>query len=155
MIWRIPSFNSGEEIVTAKFTPMKNLVARCSESTPVTLSSIASESPGKIRHESRTLLNRQTEQYDRTEGPVLCSQHTDRFVIANDETKFSRRSRIKIVVPRSFLHRVNDQVLKRQKQSSEDSTKESDKHFNMVNFGVFNISSICMHGEELHGHWAF
>ena len=29
---------------------------------------------------------------------------------------------------RSFLHRVNDQVRKRQKQSSKDATKDSDKH---------------------------
>ena len=30
---------------------------------------------------------------------------------------------------RSFLHRVNDQVRKRQSQSSKDATKNSDKHF--------------------------
>ena len=30
---------------------------------------------------------------------------------------------------RSFLHRVNDQVRKRQYQSSKDATKDSDKHF--------------------------
>ena len=30
---------------------------------------------------------------------------------------------------RSFLHRVNDQVQKRQKQSSKDATKDSDKQF--------------------------
>ena len=29
---------------------------------------------------------------------------------------------------RSFLHRVNDQVRKRQYQSSKDETKDSDKH---------------------------
>ena len=29
---------------------------------------------------------------------------------------------------RSFLHRVNDQVQKRQKQPSKDATKDSDKH---------------------------
>ena len=29
---------------------------------------------------------------------------------------------------RSFLHRVNDQVRKRQNQSSKDATKDSDKH---------------------------
>ena len=29
---------------------------------------------------------------------------------------------------RSFLHRVNDQVRKRQDQSSKDATKDSDKH---------------------------
>ena len=29
---------------------------------------------------------------------------------------------------RSFLHRVNDQVRKRQNQSSKDAAKDSDKH---------------------------
>ena len=32
---------------------------------------------------------------------------------------------------RSFLHKVNDQVRKRQYQSSKDATKDSDKHFVM------------------------
>ena len=30
--------------------------------------------------------------------------------------------------PRSFMHRVNDQVRKRQKQSSKDANKNSDEH---------------------------
>ena len=45
--------DSGEERVTAKSKPMMNLVSRCSERTPSALSSTASESPGKIRHESQ------------------------------------------------------------------------------------------------------
>ena len=36
---------------------------------------------------------------------------------------------------RSFLHRVNDQVRKRQNQSSKDATKDSDKH--SVIWGMF------------------
>ena len=43
---------SGEERVTAKSRPMMNSIARCSEKTPVVLSSTASESPGKTRYES-------------------------------------------------------------------------------------------------------
>ena len=50
------------------------------------LSSTASESPVKTRHESQTLLSPQTEKYDRTERPVLTAQHTDRFIVENDET---------------------------------------------------------------------
>ena len=66
---------------------------------------------------------------DRTGRPVLYAQHTDRFTVENDnmnsdteaETEMSLKSR-------SFLHRVNDQVRKRQYQSSKDATKDSDKH---------------------------
>ena len=58
--------DSGEERVTAKSKPMKNLVSRCSERTLVVLASIASESPGKTRHESHFLLSPRTEQHKRT-----------------------------------------------------------------------------------------
>ena len=52
---------------------------------------------------------------DRTVTPVVCPQRgtkTQQFIIGDDETKsdLSLRSR-------SFLHRVNDQVRKRQKRS--------------------------------------
>ena len=61
---------------------------------------------------------------DRTGRPVVNAQHTDRFIIENDahaeaESELSLGSK-------SFLHRVNDQVRKRQQQS--DATKDSDKH---------------------------
>ena len=46
---------------------------------------------------------------------------------------------------RPFLHRVNDQVRKKQNQSSKDATEDSD----MVNVYVFYIGIICIHGEEL------
>ena len=63
--------DSGEERVTAKSRPMMNLIARCSERTPVALASTASESPVKTRHESQSLLSPQTEQHYRTVRPVL------------------------------------------------------------------------------------
>ena len=53
--------DSGEERVTAKSTPMMNLVSRCSERTPTVPPSTASESPEKTRHESQTPLSPQTE----------------------------------------------------------------------------------------------
>ena len=117
--------DSGEERVTAKSKPMMNLVSHCSERIPVELSSTASESPEKTRHESQTPLSPQTEMYDRTgrpvvfahsssysewnidqnwssqewksdevmddrtEKPVVSSQHTDQFIIENDETNFT------------------------------------------------------------------
>ena len=78
--------DSGEERVTAKSKPMMNLVSRCSERTPVVLPSTASESPEKTRHESQSPLSLQTEKYDRMERPVVCSQHTDQFMVENEET---------------------------------------------------------------------
>ena len=155
--------DSVEERVTAKSKPMMNLVSRCSEITPAVLSSTASESPVKTRHESPTLLSPQTEKYDRTGRPVVyahsssCSewnvdktwssrewksdelmddrtrrpivnaQHTDRFIMENDEMNSYAAAESELSLgSRSFLHRVNDQVRKRQKQS--DATKDSDKH---------------------------
>ena len=62
--------DSGEERVTAKSKPMRNLVSRCSERTPDVLPSTASESLGKTRHESQSPLSPQTEQHYRTGRPV-------------------------------------------------------------------------------------
>ena len=53
--------DAGEERLTAKSKPMRNLVSRCSERTPDVLASTATESPGKTR----------TEQHLRTGRPVL------------------------------------------------------------------------------------
>ena len=90
--------DSGEERVTAKSKPMVNLVSRCSERTLVVLSSTASESPEKTRHESQTSLSPQTEKYDGTGRPVVNAQHTDQFIIENDKTNSYAEIRIGIVV---------------------------------------------------------
>ena len=66
--------DSGEERVTAKSRPMMNLIARSNERAPSALSSTASESPEKSRHESQIPLSSQAEKYDRTERPVVCPQ---------------------------------------------------------------------------------
>ena len=169
--------DSGEERVTAKSKPMMNLVSRCSEETPVALSSIASESPVKTRHESQSPLSPQIEQHhrtwrpvvdaysssysewnvdktwssqewksdelmdDRTGRPVVSSQHTDRFIIENDETNsYTEAESGMSLESRSFLNRENDQVRKRQNQSSKDATKDSDKH--SVIWGMFMSSTL-------------
>ena len=55
------------------------------------------------------------------------AKHTDRFIIENDEMNSYAETESELSLgSRSFLHRVNDQVRKRQKQS--DATKDSDKH---------------------------
>ena len=66
---------------------------------------------------------------DRAGRPVLFAQHTDRFIVVNDnmdsdteaESEMSLKSRLS-------LHRVNDQERKEQYQSSKYATKDSDKH---------------------------
>ena len=78
---------------------------------------------------------------DRTFRPVVFVQHTERFIVDDDnmdsyteaESEMSFKSR-------SFLHRVNDQVRKRQHQSSKDATKDSDKH--SVMWGMFMSSTL-------------
>ena len=72
---------------------------------------------------------------DRTGRPVVCSQRAHQFVTEDDETE-SELS----LGSRSFLHRVNDQVQKRQKQSSKHATKDSDKH--SVIWGMFMSVSL-------------
>ena len=59
----------------------------------------------------------------RTGRPVVCSERAHQFVIENEEAESDLS-----LGSRSFLHRVNDQVRKRQKQSLKDATQDSDKH---------------------------
>ena len=66
---------------------------------------------------------------DRTGRPVVTAQHTDRFIVENDKmNSYTEAESEMSLESRSFLHRVNDQVRKRQNQSSKDATKDSDKH---------------------------
>ena len=121
--------DAGEERVTAKSKPMMNLVSRCSGRTPDVLASTASESSGESRHESQSPLSLQTKKYDRTGRPVVNAQHTDRFIAENDNLdSYTEAESETSLESRSFLHRVNDQVRKRQHQSLKDATKDSEKH---------------------------
>ena len=156
-----------------KSRPMMNLIARSNEKAPPALSSTASESPEKSRHESQSPLSSQAEKYDRTEKPIVCrdtSHERHRPVVYEHSSTYSEwnvaknwlsqewksdglmddRTLRPVVCPqggahqivieddeteselslgsRSFLHRVNDQVRKRQKQSSIDVTEDSEEH---------------------------
>ena len=133
--------DSGEERVTKKSKPMMNLVSRCSERTPDVRPSTASESPVKTRHESQFPLSFRTEQHHRTWRPVVFTQHTDRFIVENDKmNSYTEAESEMSLETRSFLHRVNDQVRKRQNQFSKDATKDSDKH--SVTWRVFMSSTL-------------
>ena len=176
---------SGEERVTAKSRPMMNLIARSNERAPSALSSTASESPRKTRHESQSPLSTQAEKYDRQVKPVVCrdtSHERHRPVVdahssscsewnvdktwssqewKSDELMDDRTVR-PVVCPqggahqfdieddeteselslgsRSVLRRVNDQVRRRQKQSSIDATEDSEEH--SVIWGMFMSSTL-------------
>ena len=59
----------------------------------------------------------------------MSSQQADQFIIENEETNSYTEAESELSLgSRSFLHRVNDQVRKRQKLPSKDATKDSDKH---------------------------
>ena len=71
----------------------------------------------------------------------MSSQHTNQFIIENDETNSYTEAESELSLgSRSFLHRVDDQVRKRRKQSSKDATTDSDKH--SVIWGMFMSSTL-------------
>ena len=62
--------------------------------------------------------------------PGLFIQHTDRFIVDDDDVGSNTVTESDLSLkPRSFLHSVNDQVRKKQDQSSKDATQDSNKHF--------------------------
>ena len=77
----------------------------------------------------------------RTGRPVVFAQHTNRFIVENDNMDSDTETESEMSLKsRSFLHRVNDQVRKRQYQSSKDATKDSDKH--LVIWKMFMSSTL-------------
>ena len=61
--------------------------------------------------------------------PVVFAQHTDRLIDENDNMDcYTEAESEKSLKSRSFLRRVNDQVRKRQYQSSKDAIQDGDKH---------------------------
>ena len=124
------------------------------------------KSPKKTKYESQIPLSSWNEQQPTTERLVMgaCSSNYSEWNV--DKTWYnqpvcSHSTRTDsllltirwILTPkhnqnwslesRSFLHRVNDQVRKRQNQSSTDATEDSEGH------------SVCIHGEELLRQLAF
>ena len=78
------------------------------------------------------------------------TQHTDRFVIDDNDMDCNTATESDLSLKsRSFLHRVNDRVRKMLDQSSKDATQDSNKHSLIPRMFVFNMGSICIHGEEL------
>ena len=78
--------DAGEERVTAKSKVMMNLVSRCSVRDPNVLASIASESPGKTRSESRIILSSWNEQHQRT-GRLVKDAYSSNYSESNTDEK--------------------------------------------------------------------
>ena len=78
----------------------------------------------RVSREHKNVILEEEENHDRRERPVVCPQGgAHQFVIEDDETESDLS-----LGSRSFLHRVNDQVRKRQKQFSIDATEDSEEH---------------------------
>ena len=94
---------------------------------------------------------------DRTERPVVNAQHPDRFIVEIDKMNSYTEAESELSLQsRSFLHRLNDQVRKRQEPIPKRCNKRQQQTFcDMVNVSVFYIASICIHGEELLRQLAF
>ena len=81
------------------------------------------------------------------------AQRTDTFIVGNYKMNSHTEAESELSLEsRSLLHRVNDQVRKRQNQSSKNVTKDSDKHSVMCRMFM---SSICIHRKELLRQLAF
>ena len=99
---------------------------------------------------SDELMEIRTGRFVNKQPPGFFTQHTDRFIVENDKMESNTEAESEMSFKsRSFLHRVNDRVWKRQYQSSKDATKDSDKHSVIWKVYVFYITSICFHGKEL------
>ena len=84
----------------------------------------AHASQTRFSREHKNVIVEEEENHDRTLTPVVCRQGgAHQFAIGDDETE-SELS----LGSRSFLHRVNDQLWKKQKQSSIDATENNEKH---------------------------
>ena len=94
---------------------------------------------------------------DGTGRPVVFAQHTDRFIVENDnvdsytaaESEMSLESRL-------FFDRVNDQVAKEAEPIFKRCNERQRQTFiNSWNVYVFNFGSICIHGNQLHRKFTF
>ena len=85
----------------------------------------AHTSQTRFSREHKTVILEDEENHDRTVRPVVCPQRgaPQHFVIEDDEAESDLS-----LGSRSFSHRVNVQVRKRQKQSSMDATEDSEEH---------------------------
>ena len=152
---------SGEKRVTAKSKPMMNLVSRCSERNSDVLASTASESPVKTRHESQFPLSSWPEQHHRTLRHVVFAQHTDRFMVENDNMdSYTEAESEMSLKSRSFLHRVNDQVRKRQLKTLTHRATQNEmlirldllKSGNLMNWWKLELGNLLMNSHPVCSH---
>ena len=96
----------------------------------------AHASQTRFSREHKNVILEEEENHDRTGRQVVCFQEgAHQFVIEDDEAESDLS-----LGSRSFLHKVNDQVRKRQKQSSMDATEDNEEH--SVIWGMFMSSTL-------------
>ena len=94
---------------------------------------------------------------DRTGRLVVTAQHTDRFIVENEKMNSYTEAESELSLEsRSFSHRVNDQVRRKQKPILKGCNERQRQTFcDMENVYVFYIGIICIDGEELLRQLAF
>ena len=111
----------------------------------------AHASQTRFSRENKNIILEEEENHDRTVRPVVCPQRgAHHFVIEDDEAESDLS-----LGSRSFLHRVNDQVRKRHKQSSMDATEDSEEHSVIWRMCMSSTASICIHRKELLRQYTF
>ena len=97
------------------------------------------------------VLEVRTERPVNEQPPGLFAQHTDRFIVDDDDMDSNTVAESDMSLKsRSFLHRVKDRVRKMLDQSSKDATQDSNKHLLIWrNVYVFDITSICFQGKGI------
>ena len=87
------------------------------------------------------MLEVRTERSVNEQPPGLFTQHTDRFIVDDDDMDSNTEADSEMSVKsRSFLHRVNDRVRKMLDQSSKDATQDSNTH--SVTWRMFTSSTL-------------
>ena len=84
--------------------------------------------------------------------PGLFTQHTDRFIVDDDDMDSNTFTESNLSLKsRSFLRRVNDRARKMLDQSSKDATQDSNKHSLIWRMFMTSIleACICIHGKGI------
>ena len=90
---------------------------------------------------SDEMLEARTERPVHEQPPGLFEEHTDRFIVDDDDMDSNTVAESEMSLKsRSFLRRVNDRVRKIQDQSSKDATQDSSKH--SLFWGMFMSSTL-------------
>ena len=99
------------------------------------------------------MLEARTGRLVNEQPPSLFAQHTDRFIVDDDDMDSNTVAESDMSLKsRPLLHRVNDRLRKMLDQSLKHercNTRQQQTFFRVENLYVFDIGSICIHGKQL------